>query len=482
MVDGKFIDEDAVAGTPGSLIPSAWGNAVTQEILKVIQEAGLEPDEDDNTQLNAAIDQKIAGASVSFASQPEAEAGESTTKVMSPLRVFQAIAKVVTQATEGVFGWLKIATQTQVNAGADDAAAVTSKKLSFALQGQVHTAFATGGSATTLTLTPTPPIAGYALNQRFSLMFNVGSGLNPTLNVSAKGGKFLKQYDSSGNKVAAVFFAGQVADAIYDGTDFVLQNPLPTAARAHGQCRLNKVGANLTLSPLNGNGLIINGVSQTIPSAGVSLASAGLPTPATLYVYAYMASGVMTLEASITGHSTDASNGVEIKTGDATRTLVGMARTIAGPAFQDDTSQRFVLSYFNRIDLTSSKPFVSTYSTGAASYTELSSSARCEYLSWGNEQIKMLFNGSLTSQAAGTSLMYVALSLDAGSTPEDGSIICSTTIGQFTIPVTPSSSPFVSEGYHFTTILGKCTNGQVLNCIGGASGPDRCVLKTTVRG
>ncbi|SAM35752.1 hypothetical protein [Pseudomonas sp. 1 R 17] len=228
LVDGKFIDEDAVAGTPGSLIPSAWGNAVTQEILKVIQEAGLEPDEDDNTQLNAAIDQKISGASVAFASQPEAEAGESETKAMSPLRVFQAIAKVVTQATESAFGWLKIATQPQVNAGSDDTAAVTSKKLSTALQNQATQAFTTSGTGTALTLTPSPAIPAYAAKQRFSVTFHVDSGADPTLNVSAKGAKLLKQYSASGAKVAAVFFAGQVGDVVYDGTDCVLLDQLPT--------------------------------------------------------------------------------------------------------------------------------------------------------------------------------------------------------------------------------------------------------------
>ncbi|WP_411730122.1 hypothetical protein [Pseudomonas lurida] len=48
---------------------------------------------------------------------------------MSPLRVFQAIAKVVTQATETAFGWLKIATQAQVTTGTNDSVAVTPKKL-----------------------------------------------------------------------------------------------------------------------------------------------------------------------------------------------------------------------------------------------------------------------------------------------------------------------------------------------------------------
>ncbi|WP_207237077.1 glycine-rich domain-containing protein [Pseudomonas sp. GW460-12-10-14-LB1] len=55
LVGGKFVDEDPLAGTPGSLIPSAWGNSVTDEMLNVIQAAGLVPAEADLTQLLKAI-------------------------------------------------------------------------------------------------------------------------------------------------------------------------------------------------------------------------------------------------------------------------------------------------------------------------------------------------------------------------------------------------------------------------------------------
>ena len=40
LVDGRFVDENPVAGTPGSLIPAVWGNSVTQEILSVITGGG----------------------------------------------------------------------------------------------------------------------------------------------------------------------------------------------------------------------------------------------------------------------------------------------------------------------------------------------------------------------------------------------------------------------------------------------------------
>ncbi|MFJ2323926.1 MULTISPECIES: phage tail protein [unclassified Pseudomonas] len=55
LVNGQFVDEDPVAGKPGSLIPATWGNSVTQEILNVVQAAGLTPNESSNNQLLGAL-------------------------------------------------------------------------------------------------------------------------------------------------------------------------------------------------------------------------------------------------------------------------------------------------------------------------------------------------------------------------------------------------------------------------------------------
>lgn len=192
LVDGKFVDEDPLSGSPGSLIPSAWGNAVTLEVLNVIEAAGLAPDEDNNAQLLQAISAMLATAT------PE--------------------------ATETVLGLVKRATQLQVDAGTNDTAVVSPKKLATAIQNQTLTAFSTAGTATALTLAPTPAIQAYAPYLRFSIKFSVTGGLNPTLNVSAKGPKSLKQYDPTGAKVAAVFVADQISDVVYDGTDWILLN------------------------------------------------------------------------------------------------------------------------------------------------------------------------------------------------------------------------------------------------------------------
>ncbi|MGX1173323.1 phage tail protein [Pseudomonas sp. R151218B TE3479] len=55
LVNGKFVDENPLTGTPGSLIPADWGNGVTEEILNVIKAGELTPDEQKYDQLLQAI-------------------------------------------------------------------------------------------------------------------------------------------------------------------------------------------------------------------------------------------------------------------------------------------------------------------------------------------------------------------------------------------------------------------------------------------
>lgn len=55
LVDGHFVDENPVTGQIGSLIPAAWGDAITQEVLNVIKGAGMVPDEANVSQLLSAV-------------------------------------------------------------------------------------------------------------------------------------------------------------------------------------------------------------------------------------------------------------------------------------------------------------------------------------------------------------------------------------------------------------------------------------------
>lgn len=86
---------------------------------------------------------------------------------------------------------------------------------------------ATAGTAPDFTLTPTTALSAYTTGKRYRVSFHAGgtTGSN-TLNISGLGAKDLKQYLSSGAKTSGVVTSGMICDVEYDGTDFVILNPL----------------------------------------------------------------------------------------------------------------------------------------------------------------------------------------------------------------------------------------------------------------
>lgn len=177
-----------------------------------------------------------------------------------------------------------------------------------------------------------------------------------------------------------------------------------------GQCRLVKSGANLLLSRYNGFTVPINGTNETIPAGGITLAPTAL-TPGQLYfIYAWMNAGVMTLEASITGHSTDAVTGVEIKTGDVTRSLVGMAQITTGPAWIDTDAARYVVSWYNRRAIRAQVSLGANVSTALAGPVEIEPTFRINVLAWAADIIEMSLSGTIscTSVATVSTLMNLS--------------------------------------------------------------------------
>ena len=169
-----------------------------------------------------------------------------------------------------------------------------------------------------------------------------------------------------------------------------------------GQCRMTLSGSNLLLAPCNGNQLVINSVVCSIPDAGITLAP---PATTTLYyIYAYMSGATMTLEASTTTHAKQAGTGVEIKSGDATRTLVGMAMTLAS-VWVDNASYRYVLSYFNRRQCFCWGGIGNT-STASTTAVDLTS-ARYNMLNWADEIVTGTVFGQINTTGA-----YVVIFVD----------------------------------------------------------------------
>jgi hypothetical protein len=211
---------------------------------------------------------------------------------------------------------------------------------------------------------------------------------------------------------------------------------------------------NLLLSRFNGRRLTINGNPELIPSAGITLAPTGATPTQLYYIYAYMNSGTMTLERDTTAYAIDSTTGIAIKTGDATRTLVGMARPETGPVFTDTLAKRFVRSWYNDPGVALQNNFTANRATSSphTDPQEVNSEIRCQFLLWAGERVKATTAGSFVNgNANGT--QSTAIGFNTTSSPENG-VIASVAASE----VIPFSSTAVkeglSEGFNFATLMG----------------------------
>lgn len=315
------------------------------------------------------------------------------------------------------------------------------------------------------------------LNERYPGRFNnpnadypQGSFKNRTT-PDAKDGSYLEK-DWANDKEgffqslltsAALVPNGQVDTAVasqYHDALVSIINSLVPAQVAHGQCRLTFVSAtSIKLSPLNGRSLMIGGVPRQLPAAGISLANTGLSASTFYYIYAAWSGSAIILEASATGHSQDATTGVEIKTGDATRTLVGALQTNASTQFTDSVSARNVASYFNRRNRNIGVFAGSGITLISTSEVEVSTSLRLQFVSWGDEIVTIDIGGQFQvglSQSIGLQpfvdgVAYGNRTADFSNTSATGMTFASTGRGSL-----PANTP-LAEGFHTVTVVGAVT-------------------------
>jgi|SRR5215471_7373159 len=212
-------------------------------------------------------------------------------------------------------------------------------------------------------------------------------------------------------------------------TAFVTSLQIPQCGRLSATS-----GTSLSFAPFNGNKIKINGQIYDIPSSGVALnvgscfidGVSGQATAGTTryYVYAFNNSGALALDLSTTGHatSTTAGNvGTEIKSGNDTRTLVGMIYTMTGSPgnLQDGVIQRGVLNWFNRRNLYLTTGNFTGSTSSTSTWTELNVSLRIAFLNWSDEG----FSGSVIGNVynnTNNGANYSTTFLDGGSTGMSG--------------------------------------------------------------
>ena len=111
-----------------------------------------------------------------------------------------------------------------------------------------------------------------------------------------------------------------------------------------GQCQLTGGGTStIVLQPYGGDQLTIDGARRTVVAGAATLPTGVFLYDTLYYIYAFWTGTAIQLENSTTGHSTGP-GGVEIKTGDPTRSLVGMAYLVD---LQISFGRCLVRSWFN---------------------------------------------------------------------------------------------------------------------------------------
>jgi hypothetical protein len=231
-------------------------------------------------------------------------------------------------------------------------------------------------------------------------------------------------------------------------TGFVAQNT------GHGQCRLVYTSTtSVTLNPKDGNRLIINGQSQMVPSAGVVGSITGLTASTVYYVYAYMNSGVMALEFSTTTHATNTTTNVEQKSGDPTRTLVGMIYVGNTNTISQTGSILTVSSYFSRVG--KCLQIGLSANTSSTTFVNLHSGTPVQWLNWSDDQVIGVATGYAQSTSVGNSVSTAAF---VDGTQYAGSVYTSSAAGYFGALNANVFGP-VTEGLHNAFMYGLTSNG-----------------------
>ena len=276
--------------------------------------------------------------------------------------------------------------------------------------------------------------------------------------------------DNGTNKVSLTVPAALSADRTYtfqdlDGSVY----PTP-AAPIFGCGQLLYTSTTVvTFKPVNGNlvsfpsGQIAvvgsAGITSTVTSAYLNGVAAQPLVASTLY-YAYLwnqgsaSSPNYVIDWSTTTHATDTTTGIEIKSGDATRVLIGMARPVAGPLYSYTAASRLVATWFNRRPVQLRNVFTTDRSTTGTGYSEINSEIRCNFLSWG-DAVTAAYAGNASS-SAGTISIFGGPSIDGANTNFPATKVTATTTGQ---SISSGGTLLPAEGFRYLTYMGAVSAG-----------------------
>lgn len=226
----------------------------------------------------------------------------------------------------------------------------------------------------------------------------------------------------------------------------------------------------LKFAPYKGNQIKINGTFYPIPNAGIAglgntnvfvngAAAQNLAASTTYWVFAFVNASVVTADfrtAATHATSLTAGNeGVEILTGDDTRSLIGMCRTNASSQFQVDSQNIGVLSWFNKRPRIGQGVFTTVHSLSVTTPAEINAEIRVNFLSW-FDPIELGMGGAELN--AGTAANYTLFAVDG--TVIDGGVGAHSAAANY---ITSSGGATAwtpsAEGWHTATLYGAVSSG-----------------------
>jgi hypothetical protein len=158
--------------------------------------------------------------------------------------------------------------------------------------------------------------------------------------------------------------------------------------------------------------------AKLIPATAPVLANTGLTAATLYYIYAFDDAGTLTLEASTTAHATDADTGIEIKSGDASRTLVGKVWMDTGTpgTFVDSIVKRWCLNWFNRRGLNLLGVFTTSRNTDNNQFGEVNAEIRIQFLTWTDEAVWIGASGAY-SVSGGQAESWAGIGITSTTVP-----------------------------------------------------------------
>jgi hypothetical protein len=288
--------------------------------------------------------------------------------------------------------------------------------------------------------------------------------------------------------VASVGTAGQVLTS--GGAGALPTFQVAGVAPSCGRLAYSSTTA-LTFTPYNGARIRIAGVDYDIPTGGIAglantsifidgVGSSNLAADTTYYIYAFLNSGTVTADYSTTAYTSDTTAGnvgVMIKTAVASRTLIGMCRTNSSSQFADSVTQRFVLSWFNKLQMPMKNHFTATRSTTSLSYVEVNSEIQLKFITWSNIMVTLSISGAGYVTTGGS--MWTSIGVDSTTTAQDTWTFMSGTNSQ-----AQACTHFgtYSEGYHYATLLGKVSVNTANWYMPSNAAGERLTLNATIWG